>query len=134
MSLTPAPRALPTPARLPASDSALSAFHAVIDRIESVVASETEALTQRMPVDIGATNRQKRQGLLELSRLMRAMPAAASQDEALARLARLAEALERNQAVLDVQLRAVRDVADIVAKVMRDAESDGTYTLRAGWQ
>ena len=36
--------------------AALGAFNAVIDRIESVVASETEALTQRMPIDIGAIN------------------------------------------------------------------------------
>lgn len=133
MSLIPSQ---PAPLQIPAMpvDSLLGAFNAVIDRIESVVAVETEALTQRMPIDIAATNQQKRQGLLELSRLMRAMPPAGPQDVARARLERLAAALDRNQEVLDVQLRAVRDVADIVAKVMRDAESDGTYTLRSGWQ
>ena len=87
-----------------------------------------------MPVDIGAVTRQKRQGLLELSRLMRAMPAVRQKDEVQARLAALAAALEHNQAVLDVQLRAVRGVAEIVAQVLRDAESDGTYTLRTAWQ
>lgn len=129
MSSAPSLPALPAP-----TDSMLGAFNAVVDRIEQVVVRETDALSRRAPVDVGATVRQKRQGLLELTRLMRAMPATGPQGEARARLARLATLLDRNQAVLDGHLRAVREVADIVAKVMRDAESDGTYTLRTGWQ
>ena len=39
-----------------------------------------------------------------------------------ARLARLSEKLESNRRVLDVQLRAVREVADIIAATIRDAE------------
>lgn len=121
-------------ARTATADAVLAAFHAVVDRLQGVIVAETEALERRMPIDIGAVTRQKRQSLLELSRLMRAMPGVAEQQEVRARLAALAEALERNQEVLDVQLRAVRGVADIVAQVMRDAESDGTYTLRTAWQ
>lgn len=121
-------------ARNATADAVLGAVHAVIDRLQGVVTAETEALTRHVPIDIDLVTRQKRQGLLELSRLIRAMPAAGQHEEARARLAGLADALDRNQAALDVQLRAVRDVAEIVAKVMREAESDGTYTLRTGWQ
>lgn len=116
------------------ADAVLTAFHAMVDRLQSVVAAETEALDRRIPIDIGAITRQKRQGLLELSRLMRALPAVVQKEEARARLAALAATLDQNQEILDVQLRAVRGVADIVAQVMRDAESDGTYTLRTAWQ
>ena len=130
MSLTLTKRA----AKTATGDAVLAAFHAVVDRLQGIVAAETDALDRRVPVDIGAVTRQKRQGLLELSRLMRAMPAVRQKDEVQARLAALAAALEHNQAVLDVQLRAVRGVAEIVAQVMRDAESDGTYTLRTAWQ
>ena len=121
-------------ARTATADAVLAAFHAVVDRLQGVVVAETDALHRRVPVDIGAITRQKRQGLLELSRLMKAMPSVAQKEEARARLAALGEALDRNQAVLDLQLRAVRGVAEIVAQVMRDAESDGTYTLRTAWQ
>lgn len=121
-------------ARSATADAVLGAVYAVIDRLQGVVMAETDALTRRVPIDVDAVTRQKRQGLLELSRLMRAMPAVGQKEEARARLATLAEALDRNQAALDVQLRAVRDVAAIVAQVMREADSDGTYTLRTGWQ
>lgn len=121
-------------ARTATGDAVIGTIHAVIDRLLGVVMAETEALTRRVPIDIDAVTRQKRQGLLELTRLMRALPAVGPKQEVRARLAALAEALDRNQAALDVQLSAVRDVAEIVAKVMREAESDGTYTLRTNWQ
>lgn len=121
-------------ARDATADAVLGAVLAVIDRLLGVVTAETEALTRRVPIDIDTVTRQKRQGLLELSRLMRAMPAIGRKEEARARLSMLAEALDRNQAALDVQLRAVHGIAEIVAKVMREADSDGTYTLRMGWQ
>ena len=118
----------------PPPDAMLGALHAVLDRIEGVVAAETEALSRRQPGEVGVAAAQKRQGLLELSRLMRAMPPGGPPDAARERLARLVATLDRNHTALDAQLRAVREVAEIVAKVMRDAESDGTYTLRTGWQ
>ena len=38
--------------------------------------------------------------------------------------------LERNRAVLGTQLRAVREIADIISLTMRDLDSDGTYSRR----
>lgn len=131
MQPTPSDRlALPAPR----PDAMMAALEAVLDRIEAVVAAETEALASRMPVDVGAATAQKRKGLLELSRLTRALPSPGPTGPARQRLERLALALDRNQAALEAQIGAVREVADIVAKVLRDAESDGTYTLRSGWQ
>ena len=115
-------------------DPLLLAFTTVVDRLEGVIEAETLALTGSLPSDMAAFNRQKRQGMLELSRLMRGFPPNVPHREVTARLAKLAESLERNRLVLDVQLRAVREIADIIAQVMRDAESDGTYSARAGWQ
>ena len=48
-----------------------------------------------------------------------------------ARLGRFAAALEDNRRTLDIHLRAVREVADVIAKSMRDQESDGTYSRHA---
>ena len=54
-------------------------------------------------------------------------------EQARFRLDRLSEKLERNRRVLDVQLRAVREVSDIIAGAIRDAESDGTYSMSSAW-
>jgi hypothetical protein len=45
------------------------------------------------------------------------------------RLAGLKDKLERNQAVLRLHLEAVREVAELLAKAARDADSDGTYSM-----
>ena len=84
-----------------------------------------------MPADLADLNRRKRQGLFELSRIMRAFAGSGPQAEARERLGGLAAKLERNRHVLDIQLRAVREIADIIARSMKDAESDGTYSMLA---
>lgn len=112
--------------------STVASFTAVVDRVEAAVDAETEALTQRRPIDMAGLILRKRQGLLELSRIMRAFSGIGPQTEAQGRLDRLSVKLETNRVVLDRQLRAVREVADIIATSIREAESDGTYTKLAG--
>ena len=46
-------------------------------------------------------------------------------------LAELNAALETNERVLGAQLRASIAVAEIIARAIRDGQSDGTYTARA---
>ena len=47
------------------------------------------------------------------------------------RLQRLREKLERNRSILEMHYDAVREVASIIVKAVKEAESDGTYTGRA---
>lgn len=117
-----------------AAPSALPIFIAVVDRVEAAVDAETEALSRNLPLDAAELNRRKRQGLLELNRIMRTFAGTGPQPEARDRLGRLAGKLERNRHVLDMQLRAVREIADIIARSIKEAESDGTYSLLAGRQ
>lgn len=44
---------------------------------------------------------------------------------------RLREKLERNRSILEMHYDAVREVAGIIVKAIKEAESDGTYTGRA---
>ena len=112
--------------------STLASFAAIVDRLEQVVDTETEALGLSRPVDLALINRQKRQGLLELSRIMRALAGADAAGEARRRLDQLSGKLETNRLALDRQLRAVREVADIIALSIQEAESDGTYSQPGG--
>ena len=111
---------------------ALAAFLAIVERVEAVLDAETEVLTRNVPTDISDLGHRKRQGLLEMSRIMRSAASSGAQVEMRARLGRFSVKLERHRAVLGTQLRAVREIADIIALTMRDSESDGTYSRPTG--
>ena len=126
------PEAEPPASLAWAARSSLASFNAIVDRVEQVIDSETTALTQNRRIDLSVLHRQKRQGLLELSRIMRTIAGTGADAEAGRRLARLADKLEINRVVLDRQLRAVREVADIISLSLQASESDGTYSRLAG--
>ena len=119
-------RQTPTPSN--PGQAGLRALAGVIDRLETVLDAETEALEANTPIDLAAVNHRKRQGLLELSRIVPHLPTGALGGEPRQHLERLSRKLDRNRRVLDIQLRAVREVAAIVAAMIREGESDGTYT------
>ncbi|RYC32362.1 flagellar protein FlgN [Lichenibacterium minor] len=126
------PAVAPQPAPPPSPSPGAAALLAVVDRLESVLDAETEALKRNLPVDVAEFGNRKRQGLLELGRALRTAPALGPQPEVRERLKRFAAAAERNRAALGTQLRAVREIADIIGQTLRDAESDGTYSAVAG--
>ena len=113
----------------------LSLVERAIERLEEAVEQETAALQNRAGVDLKEFNDRKSQGLLELTRAMRHVEGTNPPDQAvIARLAGLRAKLEINSAALKMHLEAVREVSTALADVMRNAESDGTYspTIRGG--
>lgn len=120
------------PEAAPPVPPAVLAFMAVVDRVEAVLDAETEALTRNLPADITDLGNRKRQGLLELSRALRSAVAGGPRADVRDRLGRFTVKLERNRAVLGTQLRAVREIADIISTTLQEAESDGTYSAFAG--
>jgi hypothetical protein len=105
-----------------------------IDYLDTVVDQETEALRARAVIDLSEFNNRKNQGLLELNRALRALDAGVPNPSIAARLAGLRAKLDVNRALLKTHLEAVREVASVVADVIKDAESDGTYSpsIRGG--
>lgn len=114
------------------SPDTYDAFFAIVDRLDLVLAKETRALARHDHRDLADAARSKRQGLLELDRITRALkgtiPSAAIAD----RLARFRDALVANQAALEVELGAAQAVTSIITRTMRDLESDGTYSRSDG--
>ncbi len=125
------PPATAPAAPVPVTPPSVSAFLAVVDRVEAVLDAETLALTRTIPADITDLGNRKRQGLLEMSRALRAAGAEGPRADIRDRLTRFATTLERNRVVLGAQLFAVREIADIIAHTLREAESDGTYSAPA---
>lgn len=110
----------------------LATLVSAIDHLEDALDTETTAFETREPLDIVESNRRKSRCLLELSRAARELPAVVDR-ELVERVAGLKKKLERNSYVLSVQLAAAQEVAAILDRAMRDAESDGTYSANAGY-
>ncbi|MBR0850609.1 flagellar biosynthesis protein FlgN [Bradyrhizobium diazoefficiens] len=104
---------------------------AAIVRLETIVEEETAALTSGNRVDFDEFSARKSRGMLEFVRLMRARMHLGNEVEVTTQVQRLRQKLERNRAVLEMHYDAVREVAAIIVKAVRDAESDGTYSGRA---
>ncbi len=103
-----------------------------INRLEGVLAGETEALKAGRVMDLGEAAARKNHSLLELTRISRGLDAATVTPELRARLGTLRERLEDNRRTLSLHMEAAGEVSGIIARSMREAESDGTYAASAG--
>ncbi|MDA9419687.1 flagellar biosynthesis protein FlgN [Bradyrhizobium sp. CCBAU 11445] len=104
---------------------------AAIRRLESIVEEETVALTTRQKIDFDDFSARKSRSMLEFVRLMRARMHLGGDVEVTDEIQRLREKLERNRSILEMHYDAVREIAGIIVKAIKEAESDGTYTGRA---
>jgi hypothetical protein len=105
-----------------------------LTRLEAIIDDETAALTVH---DLGHQddfNRRKSQSLIELARLERAVEAADLGGPEIACLERMRAKLRRNHELLGIHLRAMQEVSDIVSTMIRNAESDGTYSAVPRYQ
>jgi hypothetical protein len=100
----------------------------VVGRLRMAVGAENRDLTQRRAVDYRTHSARKSQGLLELNRLRLALATARTHPAARAALADLSAELDINRRLLHVQLRAAQTVSGILARAIRDGQSDGTYS------
>ncbi len=123
----PAPAAPATVTSLAVPATAV-AFVKAIERLEEIVEQETRSLQEHRHTDLQDFNHRKQHGLLELSHIVRALDPGPPHDRVRERLGSLRGKLEKNSAVLQTHLRAVREIAAIVARAIQDADSDGTYS------
>ena len=135
--MTPASSSTPATGLFPnerkfVSPETYDAFFAVIERLEATLDAETATLRDRGSRDLALFTRQKRQGFLELNRIMRSLEQTIPSQDILTRLGQFKTRLEANDSMLRIHLSAVQDVTAIIVRVMRDQESDGTYSLAYG--
>jgi flagellar biosynthesis/type III secretory pathway chaperone len=105
---------------------------AVIRRLDALVEEETVALETRKKVDFDDFSMRKGRSMLEFVRLMQAQVDLGSEAQVVTdEIQRLRQKLDRNRAVLEMHFEAAREVAAIIMRAIRDAESDGTYSANA---
>ena len=106
-----------------------SIIRAAVERLANVVDGETEALRQGAQVDLRASNGLKSVGLVELNRAMQLLDGTKPDTFTLRILEELNAKLETNRRVLKLHMEAVNEIAGIISDSIRQADSDGTYTL-----
>jgi hypothetical protein len=121
---------------LPAPDETEAVLKPVvtaIERLETVVEAETRMLLEGANPDLVEMNARKSRGLYDFTRAMnkavvKAEAAALKSLQPL--LDRLRQKLERNCEALQLHLRAVGELSDIIRTAIETQEADGTYTLK----
>ena len=98
-----------------------------IERVEQAVDQETYALKQHARGKLAEFVNRKSHGLLELTRAMRAIGPDAGGSLG-PRLRALQAKLSENSALLKMNVEAVQEVSAVMARAIRDGESDGTYS------
>ena len=114
------------------SPETYDAFFLLLSRIEAVVDEETALLRAHRHDGLLEATRQKRQGLLELNRLMQGLNNTIPSQSIITRLAAFRKKLAANTAALQIELRAAQEVNATIVRVMREMESDGTYSRAFG--
>ena len=104
---------------------------AVVERLRQTIAAENDDIAQRRPVDYETYGLRKNQALLELNRLASALAGAPPGAVLRAALTQLQAALELNQRLLGVQMKACAAVSETITRAIREGQSDGTYTAHA---
>lgn len=101
-----------------------------IRRLEGIVEEETNALSTGKKIDFDDFSARKSRAMLEFVRLMRARMHLGGETVITDEIQRLRDKLERNRSILEMHYDAVREIATIIVRAIRDAESDGTYSGR----
>ncbi len=102
----------------------------LVSELFQVLDFEHQTLNNEGEFDLEELGDRKLQLLAALSRVKRDPKNIPQSAELHRRLQDLRVALDENQRALEIHIRAVNDVADTIASVIKDSDSDGTYTSK----
>jgi len=109
-------------------EAAYEAFFKVVDRLEALLDEEMGSLKRRGGTDFSDLTRRKRQGFLELNRLMRSFEGTIPSQDIITRLASFRVKLDENGTALRFHLQAAQEITATIVRVMQEMDSDGTYS------
>jgi hypothetical protein len=109
-------------------EASYEAFFRVVERLDQLLDEEIKGLREGDALDLPELTRRKRQGFLELDKLMRSFEGTIPSQDIINRLASFRTKLDENGTVLRLHLQAAQDITATIVRVMQEMESDGTYT------
>lgn len=98
-------------------------------RLTGIVEEETEALRNGLNPDLKKYNARKSLGLVELNRALQFLDGGKPETSTVRILRDLNARLEGNRQLLRLHMEALGEITAIISQSIREAESDGTYTL-----
>ncbi|MCB1463455.1 MAG: hypothetical protein KDJ90_13755 [Nitratireductor sp.] len=120
---------LSVPMEFPASGER-QGIEKVLDGLIVILDQERTALNDMARTQFGDLTRQKLQLLVQLNRAVQTNGSIPHSVEEKLRQAKCM--LDENAAMLKRRMDAIREVTSLIAKEIRDAESDGTYSVSGG--
>jgi hypothetical protein len=112
----------------PNAASSLATVLPVVESLSETIRAENDDLFARRRIDYRTHSARKSQGLIALVRLQPALANLQCDARAREALGELTARLETNKRLLEAELCAARTVAEIVARAIREGQSDGTYS------
>ena len=110
----------------PPPSPALTTFLTALDRVETILDQERDALKSLSGGALKALSDRKARSLLEISRAARSL-GEKDRPGIQTRLERLRGKLDQNRSALLLHLDAAREIAALASRAIEEAESDGTY-------
>ena len=108
--------------------AAIAGCNLVLTRLAQAVREENDHLSGRQSGDHRQFTERKTQLLRELMLAQRSCRGSLAAQVLKEPLQQIKQLLDRNQKLLSVHIKAVKDVSSIIVDALRRAESDGTYT------
>lgn len=112
------------------STAYIAAFSSAVVKATEAVEAETAALRKGQHRELKAFEYRKSKMLLDLTRSHAALPANLVDEELEIRLKGLRAALADNMGLLKLHMQAVKEITDLLARSLLEADSDGTYSPR----
>lgn len=112
----------------PRSQDAASAVLPVVERLLAAIEKENCDIAGSVAVDYRAFTERKTFGLYELTKMRTLIAQSRGHPAVSSALAQLSSSLDINRRLLAAQLKAAQTIAGIVARAIRDSQSDGTYS------
>ena len=118
----------------PAENPTLKPVVRAIQRLEDVIDTETRLLLEGGNPDLADINSRKSRGLYDFNKAIK-KAASAAEPATMKRLQPLLDSLkqklEKNCEALQLHLRAVGELADLIRGARETQEADGTYSMQS---
>ncbi|MGX5710274.1 flagellar protein FlgN [Brucella lupini] len=118
----------------PAENPTLKPVVRAIQRLEDVIDTETRLLLEGGNPDLSEINSRKSRGLYDFNKAIK-KAASAAEPATMKRLQPLLDSLkqklEKNCEALQLHLRAVGELADLIRGALETQEADGTYSMQS---
>lgn len=105
-----------------------SSLQTVLSRLNFFIEQETEEIGSNKKFDFKASSEKKSRLLFELNKASRLADHTSMNETLISELQRLRKALKINEAKIRIHLSALRDVSDILVNIIKDENTDGTYS------